>query len=211
MEGLAILGPSLLLPLLPFIYLAPALIATLIVVALKWLFIGRYRPRIEPLWSHFVRRTEFITELYENIAVPLLIGPLLCTPFPWMMLRLFGVKIAKNAILLTTYLTEFDLVKVGNKCALNSGVSLQTHLFEDRVMKMSHVHVGSASTIGQRSVVLYDSEMETGAQLVNLSVLMKGEVLAEGSKWEGSPAQSMPKMMTMSQVKLILFRMKDER
>ena len=115
-----------------------------------------------------------------------------------MVLRLFGVKIAKNALLLTTYMTEFDLVEIGDKCALNSEVSLQTHLFEDRMMKMSHVCVGPASTIGQRSVVLYDSEMETGAQLGNLSLLMKGEVLAEGSKWERSPAQSMPKKMTMS-------------
>lgn len=115
MEGLAMLGPGLLLPLLPFIYLAPALIATLIVMALKWLFIGRYRPRIEPLWSHFVRRTEFITALYENVAVPLMIGPLLVTPFLWMVLRLFGVKIAKNALILTTYMTGFDLVEVGAK------------------------------------------------------------------------------------------------
>ena len=157
-----------------------------------------------------MRRTEFITTLYENIAVPLLIGPLLGTPFLWMVLRLFGVKIAKNALLLTTYMTEFDLVEVGAKCALNSGVSLQTHLFEDRVMKIAHVHVGPASTIGQRSVVLYDSEMETGIQFGNLSLLMKGEVLAEGSKWEGSPAQSTPKMMPMSQIKPILFLMKDE-
>jgi|ERR1035437_14894 non-ribosomal peptide synthetase-like protein len=153
-DGLTMLGPGLLLPFLPFIYLLPALIAILIVVAFKWLFIGRYRPRIEPLWSHFVRRTEFITALYENIAVPLLIGPLLGTPFPWIVLRLFGVKIAKNALLLTTYMTEFDLVEIGDKCAINSGVSLQTHLFEDRVMKMSHVRVGSGSMIGQRSVVL---------------------------------------------------------
>jgi non-ribosomal peptide synthetase-like protein len=179
-------------------------------VALKWLFIGRYRPCIEPLWSHFVRRTEFITALYENIAVPLLIGPLFGTPFLWMVLRLFGVKITKNALPLTTYMTEFDLVEVGAKCALNSGVSLQTHLFEDRVMKMSHVHVGPASTIGQRSVVLYDNEMETGAQLGNLSLLMTGEVFTEGSKWEGSSTQSMPKMMPMSKIKPILFRMKDE-
>ena len=77
-------------------------------------------------------------------------------------------------------------------------------------MKMSHVRVGPASTIGQRSVVLYDSEMEMGAQLGNLSLLMKGEVLAEGRKWEGSPAQSTLKMMPRSQVKPILFRMKDE-
>ncbi len=209
-DGLTMLGPGLLLPFLPFIYLVPALIATLIVVALKWLFIGRYRPRIEPLCSHFVRRTEFITALNENIAVPLLIGPLLGTPFPWMVLRLFGVKIAKNALLLTTYMTEFDLVEIGDKCAINSGVSLQTHLFEDRVMKMSHVRIGPGSMIGQRSVLLYDSEMETGAQLGNLSLLMKGEVLAKGSKWEGSPAQKIQKLMPISQVKPTLSRMKEE-
>ena len=36
-------------------------------MALKWLFVGRYRPRIEPLWSHFVRRTEFVIALYETV------------------------------------------------------------------------------------------------------------------------------------------------
>lgn len=197
-EGLAMLGPGLLLPLLPLFYLAPALAATLTVVALKWLLIGRYKPRIEPLWSHFVRRTEFITGLYENITVPQLLGSLLGTPFPWLVLRLFGAKLAKNALLLTTYMTEFDLVEVGDKCAINSGVSLQTHLFEDRVMKMSHVSVGPASTIGQRSVVLYDSEVRARAQLGNLSLLMKGEVLTEGSNWEGSPAQPMPMFQAKS-------------
>lgn len=196
-EGFAMLEPSLLLPLLPLFYLAPAVAATLVVVILKWLLIGRYRPRIEPLWSHFVRRTEFITGLYENITVPQLLGSFLGTPFPWLVLRLFGAKIARNAFLLTTYMTEFDLVEIGDKCAINSGVSLQTHLFEDRVMKMSHVRVGPDSTIGQRSVVLYDSEMKSGARLGNLSLLMKGEVLAEGSNWVGSPAQP----MAMFQVK----------
>jgi non-ribosomal peptide synthetase-like protein len=193
-KGYLALGPVLLLPLLPFMYLGVSLTATFIVAALKWIFIGRYKPRIEPLWSHFVRRTEFITALYENITVPMLLGPLLGTPFSWMVLRLFGAKIAKDALLLTTYMTEFDLVEVGEKCAINSGVSLQTHLFEDRVMKMSHVRVGPGSTVGQRSVVLYDSEMKAGSQLGNLSLLMKGEVLAEGSKWEGSPAQPVSKL-----------------
>ena len=48
-RGLQMLEPLLLLLLLPFIYLSVSLTATLIVVALKWLFIGRYRPRIETI------------------------------------------------------------------------------------------------------------------------------------------------------------------
>ena len=156
-----------------------------------------------------MRRTEFITALYENIAVPLMIAPLLGTPFPWMVLRLFGMKIARNTLLLTTYMTEFDLVEIGEKCAINSGVSLQTHLFEDRIMKMSHVRIGPGSTIGQRSVVLYDSEMKAGSQLGNFSLLMKGEILAEGSRWERSQAKPMQKLNPLSQVKPTLIKKKE--
>jgi non-ribosomal peptide synthetase-like protein len=190
-EGLEVLGPSLLLPLLPLLYLVPVFSATLIVVALKWLLIGRYKPRIEPLWSHFVRQTELITGLYENITVPQLLRPLLGTPFPWLILRLFGSKLARNTLMMTSHITEFDLVDVGDKSAINPSVTLQTHLFEDRVMKMSHVRIGPYSTIGQGSIVLYDSEMKAGASLGNLSLLMKGETLPKGSKWSGSPAQPM--------------------
>ncbi|GGJ63634.1 hypothetical protein [Streptomyces brasiliensis] len=39
-------------------------------VLAKWVVAGRYRPRVEPLWSLFVRRTEFVTGLFEAAAVP---------------------------------------------------------------------------------------------------------------------------------------------
>ncbi len=187
--SLATLGLGFSLPLLPLFYLAPAFATILAVAALKWILIGRYLPRFEPLWSHFVRRTELITGLYENVTVPLLLGFLTGTPLIRPMLRLLGVKLGRNVLLLTTFMSEFDLTEVGDNSAINPGVSLQTHLFEDRVMKMSYVRVGPDCTIGERSVVLYDSEMKAGARLGNLSLLMKGEVLAKGSEWEGSPAQ----------------------
>ncbi len=190
-SNLAMRGLGLSLPLLPLFYIVPALAATFSVALLKWLLIGRYRPRFEPLWSHFVRRTELITGLYENITTPQFLRFLLGTPFVWPMLRLFGVKLGKGVLLLTTYMSEFDLVEIGDNCAISPGVSLQTHLFEDRVMKMSYVRIGPSCTIGERSIVLYDSEMKAGARLGNLSLLMKGETLAEGSDWEGSPAQPM--------------------
>lgn len=60
-------------------------------------------------------------------------------------------------------------------------------------MKMSYVRVGFLTAWLPRSIVLYDSEMKAGSQLGNLSLLMKGEVIAEGGKWEGSPAQPIPR------------------
>jgi non-ribosomal peptide synthetase-like protein len=174
---------------LPAVYFASALLVVAAVALLKWLVVGRYRPRVEPLWSHFVWRTELITGLYESAAVPWLLGWLTGTPLLRPILRLFGARIGRRVYLETTYLTEFDLVRVGDDAAVAGLTSLQTHLFEDRVMKMSAVTVGPGCTVGPRAVVLYDAVLGAGAELDGLSLAMKGETLPANTHWRGIPAQ----------------------
>ncbi|MEU8975115.1 Pls/PosA family non-ribosomal peptide synthetase [Streptomyces monashensis] len=157
----------------------------------KWTVAGRYRPRVEPLWSPFVRRTEFVTGLFEAAAVPAGVGALVGTPFLPPVLRLFGARIGRRTWLGTTYLTEFDLVEVGDDAAIGLHVSLQTHLFEDRVMKMSVVTVGPGASVGPRSVVLYDAVVGAGVRLGALSLVMKGEHLPPGTSWQGLPAEGL--------------------
>ena len=185
----AALSTTLLAVLLPAVYLASALACYLVVVGLKWLVVGRYRPRVAPMWSHFVWRSELITALYEGAAVPGLLGGFTGTPFLAPLLRLLGVRIGRRVFIETTYLTEFDLVQVGDDVSIGGTTSLQTHLFEDRVMKMSTVRIGSACTVGPRAVVLYDSQLEDGAELDALSLVMKGERLPAATAWRGIPAQ----------------------
>ncbi len=174
---------------LPLIYFASGALATVVVAALKWLVVARYRPRVEPQWSHFVWRTELITGLYENVAVPWVFHWLAGTPLMAPALRLFGARIGRRVFMESHYLTEFDLVRVGDDAAVGGQASLQTHLFEDRVMKMSTVTVGADCTVGSRAVVLYDTELGRGAELDSLSLVMKGESLPEGSRWRGIPAR----------------------
>ncbi|GAA2266366.1 MULTISPECIES: Pls/PosA family non-ribosomal peptide synthetase [Kitasatospora] len=180
---------------LPVFLLGPALLlgagvfATLVVVLLKWLVIGRYRPRVEPLWGIWVRRTELITGLFENLVVPSLIAFLTGTPLMAWVMRLFGARIGRRVWLNTTYLTEFDLVEVADDAAVGERTSLQTHLFEDRVMKMSTVRVGEGSSVGLRCVVLYDAEVGAGTSLDGLSLVMKGERLPPHTRWRGIPAR----------------------
>ena len=71
---------------------------------------------------------------------------------------------------------------------LDRRASLQTHLFEDRVKKMSTVTIGSESTVGSRAVVLYDAEVGQ-CGLDSLSLVVKGERLPAGSRWRVIPAQ----------------------
>ncbi|MFK0250328.1 Pls/PosA family non-ribosomal peptide synthetase [Amycolatopsis azurea] len=158
--------------------------------ATKRNIVGEYRPRVEPLWSPFVRRSEFVTGLYESAAVPAGLGMLVGTPMLPFLLRWFGARIGRRTWIGTTYLTEFDLVRIGDDATVGTEVSLQTHLFEDRVMKMSVVNVGAGATVGTRAVVLYDAVVGNGASLGSLSLLMKGEHLAPKTSWRGIPAQT---------------------
>ena len=176
---------------LPVITLLAGLGVVVSVAALKWMIIGRYRPRVEPLWSTFVRRTELITGLYESAAVPALLAGLTGTPMLGVLLRLFGTQVGARSCLATTHLTEFDLVRLGEDVTVGAGSSLQTHLFEDRVMKMSTVTVESGATVSARSVVLYDTVVGSGSTLDALSLVMKGEHLEPGTRWRGIPCQGM--------------------
>ncbi len=173
---------------MPAVYLGAGLIVTLAVVALKWAVVAHYRLRVEPQWSHFVWRTELITGLYENVAVPWVLHWLAGTPLMAPALRRFGARIGRRVYLESTFLTEFDLVRVGDDAAIAGQAALQTHLFEDRVMKMSTVTVGPGCNVGARSVVLYDTDLEAGADLDALSLVMKGERLPAG-RWQGIPAR----------------------
>ena len=173
----------------PFLYLGAALLGTLMMALLKWVIIGKYKPSKKPLWSHYVWRSELVTGIYENFLVLFFLNLLTGTPFIKYPLRLLGCKIGKRTCLYTTQITEFDLIKIGDDSALNDNCTLQTHLFEDRVMKMSYVDIGKNCSVGGMAVVLYDSKMEDRSSLEPLSVLMKSETLPENNVFVGAPAK----------------------
>ncbi|SDE06096.1 non-ribosomal peptide synthetase terminal domain of unknown function [Mucilaginibacter pineti] len=179
-------------PKLPFYYLYyMGLPALLIPVILKWVFVGKYKVEQKPMWTHKVWRSEAITSTYEALAVPFFLEFLKGTPYLPMALRLFGVKIGKRVWLNTTDITEHDMVIIGDDTALNEDCGPQTHLFEDRVMKVGKIKIGARCSIGTRSIILYDSEIGDDVKLEPLSLIMKGEQLVPGTEWTGSPIKAL--------------------
>ena len=172
----------------PVIYASASIGSALLVIALKWLVVGRYQPATIPLWSTFVWRTELITGLYESMVVSGCLNFLLGTPFAAIILRLLGVKIGKNAYIDTTDFTEFDLISIGNNVTLNHNCTLQTHLFEDRVMKMERIRLENDCQMGSAAVVLYDSLLADDVSIHPLSLIMKGEQIPASTSWQGIPA-----------------------
>jgi non-ribosomal peptide synthetase-like protein len=173
----------------PALYLGCGLAATALTIIAKWVLVWRYRPDERPLWSTFVWRNELINALHEHLASPFLVGSLSGTPFICWYFRLLGARIGRRVYLETTDFSEFDLAHIGDEAALNADCTVQTHLFEDRVMKMSHVDIGAGCSVGAGSLVLYDTLMEPASRLGALSLLMKGEVLPGRTAWTGIPAR----------------------
>ena len=84
---------------------------------------GQFKPTVKPLWSAYVWFNEVVNAIYEATAAPLL-APMLGTPYAAWFLRLLGCQIGKWVFIETTLLSEFDLVKIGDRAALNLGSTI---------------------------------------------------------------------------------------
>jgi len=185
--------------LAPAVMFALSLVSILVVAGLKKILIGTFEPTIQPLWSSYVWLNEVVNALYETI-VAAAVTPLMGTPFIAPCLRAMGCKIGRWVFLETTLFSEFDLVDIGDYAALNLGSTIQTHLFEDRVMKADHLRIGEGCSVGNMTVVLYGTEMQHRSSLAPLSVLMKGEVLPAFSRWSGIPTKPVDSMPPVEEI-----------
>lgn len=159
-----------------------------VVIGMKWLTMGRYEPVTMPMWSWWAMRTEAVAVIYWGLGARVLLDHMRGTPFlPWT-LRLLGAKFGQGVFMDSTDITEFDCIKVGDHCAINAGSALQTHLYEDRVMKVGRVDLGTGVTVGAGSTVLYDTHVHDFAQLGPLTIVMKGETIPANTAWWGAPA-----------------------
>jgi non-ribosomal peptide synthetase-like protein len=158
------------------------------VAALKWLLLFRYQTCTKPMWTPFVWLSEAVTNLYEGITVPNFMRYLRGTPLLPVALNLFGCHIGRGVYMDTTDITEFDCVTIGDYSEINALACPQTHLFEDRVMKIDHVTIGKGVYMGPRSAVLFSANVADHAKIGALTLVMKGEYIPAGSSWHGCPA-----------------------
>lgn len=161
------------------------------IIALKWILLGKLKPTTKPIWNVFIWKNDIITYLFNYFVNPHFTELVLGTPFASFLLRLFGAKIGKRVFIDSSDFTECDLISIDNDVCINSEATIQTHLYEDRIFKMSTITIHEGCNVGVASIVLYNTVMEANSTLGNFSLLMKGERLPADSSWQGIPAQPM--------------------
>ncbi|CZS96411.1 uncharacterized protein RCO7_04905 [Rhynchosporium graminicola] len=188
--------------LLPIFYLCFFALPSLIIpILFKWILIGRYHSAEWPLWSLNVWKSEFVTSVYETLS-PFCADLITGTPFMAIIFRLLGVQVGYRTILLSNGITEYDMVSIGDEAVLNRYTGPQTHLFEDRIMKVGRVDLESRSCMKPLGIALPGSRIGTCGQLGSMSLLMKGETVPSKQAWEGAPiaprrAQKASKTVTL--------------
>jgi non-ribosomal peptide synthetase-like protein len=172
----------------PFALILSTMASAITVPIIKQLVMGTFKPEIKPLWCTYIWWNEMVNGLFETIGAPLM-APMQGTPFYNWYFRLMGCKIGKYTYIGSSHFSEWDLVEIGDYCAINSGMIPQNHLFEDRIFKSSTIKIEDECSIGHLSVVLYDTHLKARSKIESMSLVMKGESLPIESTWEGIPIQ----------------------
>jgi non-ribosomal peptide synthetase-like protein len=180
--------PVLMFVVVPLLDLAFLVVLCLIVLALKWLLLGRVKPGTHPLWSCWCSRWDFhyvVWELYARAPLSLLEGTLLLNWY----LRAMGVKIGKNVVLGSgfAHVVDPDMLTFADGATVNA--LFQAHTFEDRVLKIDYVMIGYLATVGNASVLLYGADVGSGTRVVAQSVVMKRERLQPDQVYAGCPTR----------------------
>jgi non-ribosomal peptide synthetase-like protein len=181
--GLAALGGGLLLLLI-------GVVAGTISAAAKWIVVGRIRAGEHPLWSPFVWLNEVSDTFVEMVAAPWFARGAAGTPVMNLWLRALGARIGRGAWCETYWLPEADLVSLGDGSTVNRGCVVQTHLFHDRIMRMDTVTLEAGATLGPHCVALPASLIGTGATVGPASLVMRGDEVPPGTRWQGNPIRA---------------------
>jgi non-ribosomal peptide synthetase-like protein len=184
------LGIPAMIALSPLVVLGSGLFSAALAVAIKWTLIGRYRSSEHPLWSFFVWRDEIVNTSHEQLAGEWLLRFAIGTPLMSLYLRAMGSKIGRGVWCETTAITEYDVVSLGDGCAINRGSCLMTHVFQDRLLSIGPTSIGAGATMGPTSAVLPDTALGARAYIGAHSVVLRGETLPPATRWHGAPVVS---------------------
>jgi non-ribosomal peptide synthetase-like protein len=157
-------------------------------IGVKWAVVGRVRPGQHALWSGWCSRWDFMYVAWGYLAQPpasALEGTLMLNA----LLRLTGMHIGRRVIMAggSSQVVDPDMLTIEDGATVSA--DFQAHTFEDRVLKIGRVRVGSGATAGPHAVVLYGADIEEWAVVAPHSVVMKGDVLGAGGNYAGCPTK----------------------
>ncbi|NJN14676.1 MAG: hypothetical protein HC813_03435 [Planctomycetes bacterium] len=160
----------------------------LLVIALKWVLLGRAKPGQHPLWSCWCSRWDLLYVAWGYLARGIL-APLGGTLLLAWFLRAMGTRVGRRVVLGGAFaqVVDPDMLRFDDDATVD-GI-FQAHSFEDRLLKLDHVRIRERATLGAGALLFYGADIGAGAHVSPQSVVMKNERLPAGRAVEGAPTR----------------------
>ncbi|MCQ8187056.1 Pls/PosA family non-ribosomal peptide synthetase [Streptomyces rugosispiralis] len=164
--------------------------ASLFPIAVKWMLIGRWKPRRIRLWSvAYVRFWCVKTLLVANPLARLTVG----TPMYTLYLRALGAKIGPRTVIFTRWVPICtDLLTIGADTVIRKESYLTGYRARDGAIETGPVTIGSGAFVGEHSTLDIGVHLGDAAQLGHASALHEDQSIPAGQRWHGSPGRPAP-------------------
>jgi acetyltransferase-like isoleucine patch superfamily enzyme len=115
------------------------------------------------------------------------------TPFGIWFLKAMGMKIGRHAFVNTEYISDPQLITLGDDAALGGSVRIFAHYGGGGSFVVAPVVIERRATIGLGATVMGDVEVGEGATVLPHSVLLPGSRVGAAETWGGVPARRIPR------------------
>ncbi|GLY65518.1 Pls/PosA family non-ribosomal peptide synthetase [Amycolatopsis taiwanensis] len=166
----------------------------IIPILVKWILIGRWKPRRFRVWSMTYVRFWIVKMMIRANPLLLLVGGRSRTsttsPLFNLYLRALGAKIGRGvAIYSRNVPVATDLITLADGATVRKDVFYNGYRARAGMIEIGSVTVGRNVHVGEMSVLDIDTEIGDGAELDHASCLHTGQSVPAGERWQGSPAQ----------------------
>jgi non-ribosomal peptide synthetase-like protein len=152
----------------------------------KWVLVGRWTEQRFRLWgvAHF--RFWLVATLVRTNPLVLFRG----TPLYVLYLRALGGRIGRGVVILSRKVPVCtDLITIGAGSVLRKDVSFAGYRAHAGHIEAGPIDIGRDAVVGDASVLDVGTRLGDGAQLGHASSLQTGQVVPDGQRWHGSPAE----------------------
>jgi acetyltransferase-like isoleucine patch superfamily enzyme len=104
-------------------------------------------------------------------------------------LRLNGARIGRRVYVNTLFISDHNLLEIGDDVVIGADVHLSGHTVEGGLLKTAPVRIGRGVTIGIDSVIDIGVEIGTGCQVAAISFVPKHAHLEAGALYGGIPVR----------------------